>query len=107
MAHQAAEVFYAVLGVVCALTLISTLWYQPLFDWKLDDVDWLKNWLKMTVLDYYGAALPLCGIAISTEQNMQGFLWSAGFLFGGSPFCCAYMLYRLRLAREDGLRLVD
>ena len=58
------------------------------------------------VLDYYGAALPLCGIAVASEPGMSGWLWSLGFCLGGSPFCCAYVVLRLRNFGDDGLRLL-
>lgn len=96
--------FFAILGAACFISLASTLWSQPLFPFKMDSVEWLQSWLVMTVLDYYGAALPLAAVAVASEPGVTGWLWSAGFLLGGSPFCCAYVVLRLRSFGDDGLR---
>ena len=105
MGASGAIVFFSTLGVCCALALLSTLWTQPLFPLQLSSLAWTKAWLKMTVLDYYGAAFPLCGVAIaSARDKYSGYLWAAGFCFGGSPFCCAYVALRL-IAHENGLPL--
>lgn len=107
MANGGQVAFFALLGAVCTVTLATTLWQHPLLEWKLSDVRWLNAWLGMTVLDYYGAVLPLCAIALSSQTELtSGLAWSAGFIFGGSPFCCAYVLYRLLyFPPEDALRL--
>ena len=96
---------FSTLGVVCFLVLSTTLWAHPLFPLQMSNNDWTSAWLMMTVLDYYGAALPLCGIAVSSEPGYNGWLWSMGFCFGGSPFCCAYVVLKLISNRENGLRL--
>ena len=105
MSASSAIAFFSALGVICALALMSTLWTQPLFPLQTSNLAWTNAWLKMTVLDYYGAALPLCGIAIaSARDSYSGYLWAAGFCLGGSPFCCAYVALRL-IAHENGLML--
>lgn len=105
MGAAAAITLYSILGVACFYTLATTLWAQPLFPLQLDNLEWMVAWLKMTVLDYYGAAIPLCGVAISSENGYAGWLWSIGFCLGGSPFCCAYVMLRMLAHGEDGLRL--
>jgi hypothetical protein len=102
---SAALAFYTALGLACALTLFTTLSQQPLFPLQMSNLEWTAAWLKMTVVDYYGAALPLCGIAISSDAGWSGWLWSIGFCLGGSPFCCAYVVLRLVTYREEGLLL--
>ena len=86
--------FYTVLGLVCFLTLASTLSAYPLWDWKIHNLDWVRAWLGMTVLDYYGAALALSGVAFSERSGREAIAWSLGFFMLGSPVCCAYMVYR-------------
>ena len=85
---------YTVLGLVCCLTLVSTLSAHPLWDWKIRNIDWLRAWLGMTVLDYYGAAIALSGVAFSERSKPEALAWSLGFSILGSPVCCAYMVYR-------------
>ena len=104
--HAAATAFYALLGVACAVKLTSTLSAQPLFAFATDDIEWVRAWLWMTVADYYGAALPLCGIAIASQPGLEGWLWAVGFCLLGSPVCCAYVVLRLKNYGLDGLRLV-
>ena len=95
--------FFSVLGVVCFTTLSTVLMRQPLYDLRTDDMDWLRHWLFMTVLDYYGAALPLCAVIVANEPNSTtGLLWSLGCLLGGSPFCCAWVVKTLW--KGDGYR---
>ena len=101
----AAMAFFAVLGVACFGALTSTLLAQPLFPFQLENRDWLVARLFMTVGDYYGAALCLCGFIVATEPTASAMAWSLGCLLLGSPVCCAYMLYRLYCHRT--LRLFD
>ena len=70
-----------------------------------DSKEWLVAWLVMTVGDYYGACLCLCGFIVVTEPLVPAIGWSLGCLLLGSPVCCAYMLYRLHTHRT--LRLFD
>lgn len=95
--------FFSVLGVVCFLTLSVTLWHQPLFAFKTEDVAWLQAWLYMTVLDYYGACIPFCAVILANEASMtSGVLWSLACIFLGSPFCCLWMVLRLMSDRGQG-----
>ena len=95
---------YVVLFVYCAWSLFSTLSEHPLFPFQFSNLEWTAAWLKMTVVDYYGAALPLCGIVIASESPLAGLLWSLAFCIGGSPFCCAYVISRLTAYRDHGLQ---
>jgi len=68
----------------------------PLFDWAVTDINWTREWLYMTCIDYEGAALCLAIIAIYSESNVFiGILWGLSFCLLGSPCCCAYIVYRL------------
>ena len=89
------SLFFALVGVVCTSLLTKTLMDYPLWNWSVDDLAWVQAWLKMTVIDYYGAALVLSGIAILDEGPCEGLLWSLGFCILGSPVCCVYMVYRI------------
>ena len=95
--------FFALLGTLCLACLASTLKALPLFPFQLSSLPWLQGWLWMTVVDYYGAVLPLCGIIVASERPRTAALWSLAVLFLGSPFCCAYVALRLR--RHHSLRL--
>lgn len=86
---------YTTLGIVCSVALGITLFTHPLWEWKLDNLDWVRTWLGMTVLDYYGAALALSGVAFSEQSKREALAWSLGFCILGSPVCCAYMVYRV------------
>ncbi|RPF81816.1 MAG: DUF1475 domain-containing protein [Rhodothermaceae bacterium TMED105] len=86
--------FYTVLGLVCCLALMFTLSAHPLLDWKVHNLDWVRAWLRMTVLDYYGAAFALSGVAFSERSKQEALAWSFGFFILGSPVCCAYIVYR-------------
>ena len=97
-------VFYSVSFIVCTVLLLTTLSTHPLFPLQLDSKPWLQAWLAMTVGDYYGAALPLCGIAIFSEDGNKGWLWSIGMCLLGSPVCNLYVLQRIYYHR-DGLML--
>ena len=67
---------------------------HPLFPFRLASVPWLTSWLWATVIDYYGAALPLVGVICATEDRTAAVLWSSACLLLGSPFCCAYVAQR-------------
>ena len=59
--------FYLALGTACLSALALTLQAQPLFPFQLDSLPWSNAWLIMTVGDYYGSALCLCGFIVATE----------------------------------------
>eukprot|EP01041_Mallomonas_annulata_P012418 gene12418-26120_t len=67
----------------------------PLFPFQTSNIDWTREWLFMTVLDYYGAALSLAAVAIFSEPPIFAILWTLGFCLLGSPICCAYVVYRI------------
>ena len=84
---------YAVLGACVSLVLADTLWRFPLRDVARrygEDAAWLRAWLRMTVVDYYGAALVLGGVAVRDRGWAEGAAWAAGFAVLGAPACCAY-----------------
>jgi hypothetical protein len=88
--------FFAVLGAACATALALTYRRHPLFPFRFDRLDWTAAWLKMTTIDYYGAALPLCAVILSAEPSAAaGAAWCAGVLLLGSPVACAWAAYRL------------
>jgi hypothetical protein len=88
--------FFAALGIVVFLALGFTLFAHPLFAFDTGNIEWVRAWLWMTVLDYYGACIPFCAIIIANETSLQtGFLWSAACLLLGSPFCCLWLVLRL------------
>ena len=82
-------------GMAILIYLCTILVAYPLFDWAITEIKWCQAWLYMTVLDYYGVACCLAAIAMHSESHLLGVLWSAGFMFLGSPVCCAYVCYRL------------
>jgi len=89
-------VLFVALGLACLVALALTYRRHPLFPFWFDRLDWTSAWLKMTTLDYYGAALPLCFVILTTEPSVAiGALWSAGVLLLGSPVACGWMAYRL------------
>lgn len=92
---QSWAIFYAILGYICSIALVYTLLLHPLWHWNVSNVEWLQAWLRMTVVDYYGASLALAGIALVEEGLYHGLWWSLGFLLLGSPVCCVYMVYRI------------
>jgi hypothetical protein len=84
------------LGVTVAVHLFNVCLQYPLFPFSPEDIDWSNAWLYMTVLDFYGSTLCMCAIACYTEPNLlHGIIWSALFCLLGSPFVCAYTVYRL------------
>ena len=88
---------FAVLGLVVFATLTLTLLSQPLFSFATNDLEWLQAWLYMTVLDYYGVCVPFCAVIFANEETvLASLLWSGACLFLGSPFCCLWMVLRLR-----------
>jgi len=94
-ASKAALTFYGLVGAGFSTLLTVTLWRHPLIPLNTSSVDWCRSWLITTVVDYYGAALCLCGVAISSEPSWQGWAWSAGFCALGTPVCTLYVASRL------------
>mmetsp|Transcript_5928 Transcript_5928/g.6049 ORF Transcript_5928/g.6049 Transcript_5928/m.6049 type:complete len:139 (+) Transcript_5928:100-516(+) len=88
--------FFSLLALSLAIAIGVTCQSYPLFPFKVNDLEWSKNWLIATVIDYYGAATCLCVIALLSEPALyMGIIWSIGFLLLGSPICCLYCIYRL------------
>ena len=88
-------VLLVVYAIYFTSKLISTLSVQPLFPFKMHDVEWTGKWLMTTVADYYGVALPLCAIILATEESIViGMLWAAGVLLLGSAVACFYVARR-------------
>jgi len=101
-----AVLFYGVLGVGCFLYLSSVLMTQPLFPFQMQNLAWTQEWLLMTVLDYYGGVLPLCGIVLASEGNrIVALAWVVAILLLGSPFACAWVVWRL--LKHQTLRMMD
>ena len=73
-----------------------------LFIVQVQDLDWTKQWLITTVIDFYGAAICLSVITIYSEPFPNGILWSIGFCLLGSPICCLYCAYRCVLITLKG-----
>ena len=60
--------------------------------------EWCRSWLYMTVLDYYGSTIALSVIVLWSETNTAiGIGWVLLMNILGSPFACAYIVYRLYL----------
>ena len=105
--------FYTLVFLAAGFTITSTSYSYPLFPFQSDSLDWCKNWLVATVIDYYGAALCLCGVILSSEETwFQGLMWTTGCLLLGSPICCLWVLLwlkksggSLRLERHNSLLL--
>mmetsp|Transcript_27693 Transcript_27693/g.53842 ORF Transcript_27693/g.53842 Transcript_27693/m.53842 type:complete len:130 (+) Transcript_27693:52-441(+) len=91
--------FYAIYGLGFFILLTLVLNHYPLFPLDTDNIHWARSWLFTTVFDYYGAALCLCGIILSTEGLVVGGLWSLGCCLLGTPVCCIYMMYRIHRFR--------
>ena len=103
--------FFGTLGIGCFLFLSLTLMHQPLFPFQMDNLKWAKAWLIMTVVDYYGAAVPLCALVLASENSrIVAGAWIVAILLLGSPFACAWMIWRLflhqTLRMHDGETLV-
>lgn len=98
--------FYALLLIGTSTAIILTCTSQPLFPFQSDNLEWNNAWLIATVIDYYGACFCLCGVILSTEENLLvGALWSLGCCLLGSPICCLWILVRLCRYGLGGLRL--
>jgi hypothetical protein len=86
--------YFVVFATFIAVYLSVTLYYYPLTHGATNGLAWLRNWLIMTVINYYGAAACLVTIALLNEPIIQGIFWSLGFCLLGSPVCCVYIVYR-------------
>jgi len=99
----AGAAFYSLIALGFTALLLRTLKSFPLIPPSPSSLLWCRSWLWTTVADYYGAALALSGIIISTDPNWRGFAWAAGCLLLGTPICCMYVASRL--LRHGTLRL--
>ena len=97
--------FYNAYAAGFTLLLVRTLMKFPLVPPAPSSLAWNSAWLVTTVVDYYGAALALCGVIVASESRRDGILWSLGCLLLGTPFCCFYVA--TRLLRKGTLRLSD
>jgi hypothetical protein len=88
--------FFTMLGLAFATLLGLTLAEHPLFPFRMDEVGWTSAWLLTTVGDYYTVAACLCGVIISTDGTQLGVAWSLAVCLLGSPFACAWIVWRLR-----------
>ena len=77
-------VMIAFLGLTVFIYLSFTLHRYPLFDFAINDIDWTREWLYMTILDYYGATISLSVIVIYTEGFLYGSIWTLLFCLLGS-----------------------
>ena len=103
---RAAIYGYSLYALGFTLLLIKTLKAFPLIPPSPNSLLWCRGWLWTTIVDYYGAALALCGVILSSEPKLLvGAAWCAGCLFLGTPFCCLYVA--TRLIRRGTLRLAD
>ena len=100
-----AAIFYSTYAAGFTALLIRTLRAFPLVPPEPSSLAWNAAWLFTTVVDYYGAALALCGVILASEKRRAGILWSLGCLLLGTPFCCFYVTSRL--LRSGTLRLAD
>ena len=99
--------FYSIVLLVTFITIFITAYNYPLFPLQPDSLSWCYNWLIATVIDYYGTALCLCGVILSSEDKWsRGLAWTAGVLLLGSPLSCLWVLTWL-LKGGGSLRLVE
>ena len=91
---------FALVGVGILIYLWTLLSIYPLFDWAVSDISWCQAWLYFSVLDYYGVAICLSAIAMSSESLVLGCLWSLGFFLLGSPACIAWIVSRLLIHKS-------
>ena len=86
--------FISCAGIFVLVYLCLTLYSYPLFPFQMTDIDWTREWLIMTIVDYYGAVIALSGIVALNETPLVATLWIMSFCLLGSPFCCSYVVYR-------------
>ena len=83
---------YSLYAIGFGALLIKTLRAFPLIPPSINSLLWCRSWLWTTIVDYYGAALALCGVIIATEDQLIGQIgWCFGCLFLGTPFCCMWV----------------
>lgn len=96
-----------VLGVI-ATTIFYAIFHTNanynLFTWDFNNLEWSKAWLLTTVIDFYGATIPLIAIVFYTEKLPYALLWTIGFCLLGSPVHITYAIYRLLVTGTIGLK---
>ena len=95
--------FFGCLGLSFAVVLVKPLLKHPLYPFQPDSAAWSFSWLMTTIFDYYGAALCLSAVVLSSEKRVHGLLWSFGFCLLGTPVCCCWVISRL--LRTGSLRI--
>ena len=83
------------LGIFVFIYLCQTLSAQPLFPFQNESLEWCRTWLYMTVVDYYGSTWALSAIIAWSESPVAAICWILAISLLGSPFACAYIVYRL------------
>lgn len=86
------------LGIVALIIIYAiaqTNSNYNLFLWDFNNLEWSKAWLVTTVVDFYGATIPLIGIVFQTEPFLHACIWTCGFCLLGSPIHLSYAIYRL------------
>mmetsp|Transcript_45290 Transcript_45290/g.107772 ORF Transcript_45290/g.107772 Transcript_45290/m.107772 type:complete len:142 (-) Transcript_45290:181-606(-) len=95
-----ASAFYALIGAAFACRLLWNLAAFPIYPFKMDSAAWAGAWLITTIGDYYVVAFCLSGIIIATEGLAKGIAWALAINLLGSPFACAYLIYKLLTQRS-------
>jgi hypothetical protein len=95
--------FFAALALSFAAILTRTLVNHPIFPFQPNSAAWSYSWLMTTIFDYYGAALSLCAVILSSENRVPGILWSLGCCLLGTPICCFWIISRI--LRNGSLRI--
>ena len=54
-----------------------------------------RTWLYMTVVDFYGSTLAMSAVVARSESAAVAGVWILLMNLLGSPFACAYLVYRL------------
>ncbi len=54
-----------------------------------------RTWLYMTVVDFYGSTLALSAVVAWSECTAAAVVWILLMNLLGSPFACAYIIYRV------------
>lgn len=76
---------------------MEILYFYPIQDLALTDINWTKEWLYAATLDYFVVLLCFSCIVSLNESLLQASLWILAFVGLGSPGCCLYVLYRFCL----------
>jgi len=87
--------FYCGLAAAFIGLLGFTNYYQPLFPFKLDNLEWCRLWLGTTVGDYYVVVISFSSFILATESWLHSILWVAGICLLGSPISCIYIVFRI------------